>query len=113
MINFYVRLSNLYMVIKNRMQQLKNTAFFAFVFFAFLSCPLNFDKEKWYYIYIEQLLTLAQFCDPDLEPCYIYHIYLLYLYIYLYLVGAPIPSHRRRCDKILPNQKKATNAKNT
>ena len=44
----------------------------------FLGSPLNFDKEKWYYMYIEQFLKinvfliindfLPQFCDSDLEP---------------------------------------------
>ena len=52
----------------------------------FCSCffggsPLNFDKEKWYYIYIAQIRKndsfLPQLYDPDLEPCHTYHIYIM------------------------------------
>ena len=31
-------------------------AIYAFAFFVFLDSSLNFDKEYWYYMYIEQFL---------------------------------------------------------
>ena len=50
--HIYVRLSNLYMIIKMCVAA-KILEICIFCFFGF---PLNFDEEKWYYMYIEQFL---------------------------------------------------------
>ena len=71
--HIYVRLSNLYMIIKMCVAA-KILEICIFCFFGF---PLNFDEEKWYCMYIEQFLKndifyfLSQFHDPDLEPLHI------------------------------------------
>ena len=46
------------------------------IFYCLWGSPLNFDKEKWHYIYIAQflkkefLIFLAQFFDLNFHPCH-------------------------------------------
>ena len=59
LINFYDRLSNLYMVIKKRVEQLKCLEICIFIVFG--GSLLTSDKEKWYYMYIEHFLKTDAF----------------------------------------------------
>ena len=74
---FLCSLINLDMAIK-KIRVVAKILMELYIFLFVLGSPLNFDKEKWYYKYIEEflknyvlLIFLPQFCDLHLEPCLI------------------------------------------